>query len=296
MKRSNIMKHKGKIIAGALIILVLAVAWFWGGNYARSTAPTSEAPVRVDAAPLPDAMEPEPKQPEAVAQTDITPLPDAEVADSDQAEETEQPSANTPPSISAEVLSPLPDTDKVSTEPKTGSPKQEIDPETRKDKYQTDPVPEGKPLPVEPQDTTAGDQAYAATLSVKCDTILSNIDSLRSNKVELVPDDGVIFPATTVTYYEGESVFNLLQREMRRAKIHLAFRNTPIYNSAYIEAINNLYEFDCGELSGWMYKVNGWFPNYGCSRYQLKQGDLIEWVYTCDLGRDVGGGYAAGNK
>ena len=37
-----------------------------------------------------------------------------------------------------------------------------------------------------------------------------------------------------------------------------------------------------------MYKVNGWFPNYGCSRYSVQDGDVIEWVYTCDLGRDVG--------
>ena len=71
--------------------------------------------------------------------------------------------------------------------------------------------------------------------------------------------------------------------------------NTPVYNSAYIEGISNLYEFDCGERSGWMYKVNGWFPNYGCSRYELKNGDKIEWVYTCDLGRDVGGDYSARN-
>ena len=42
------------------------------------------------------------------------------------------------------------------------------------------------------------------------------------------------------------------------------------------------------------YKVNGWFPNYGCSRYQLKEGDTIEWVYTCDLGVDVGGFYSTG--
>ena len=58
----------------------------------------------------------------------------------------------------------------------------------------------------------------------------------------------------------------------------MEFEDTPMYNSAYIEGINNLYEFDCGELSGWMYKVNGWFPNYGCSRYQLKEGDTIEWA------------------
>ncbi len=93
-----------------------------------------------------------------------------------------------------------------------------------------------------------------------------------------------------VVFYEGESVFNVLLREMKKNKIYFEFVNTPIYNSAYIEGIANLYEFDCGELSGWMYKVNGWFPNYGCSRYALKQGDKVEWVYTCDLGNDVGGG------
>lgn len=38
-----------------------------------------------------------------------------------------------------------------------------------------------------------------------------------------------------------------------------------------------------------MYKVNGWFPNYGCSRYQLQAGDDVQWLYTCDLGLDVGG-------
>ena len=170
----------------------------------------------------------------------------------------------------------------------------EINPETGKDKYLTDPVPEGKPLPVEPQDVEFSDVTHTCTLSVRCDTILDNMDWLDPEKVELVPEDGVIFPATTVTFYEGESVFNVLQREMRKAGIHMEFEDTPMYNSAYIEGINNLYEFDCGELSGWMYKVNGWFPNYGCSRYQLKEGDTIEWVYTCDLGVDVGGFYSTG--
>ena len=59
------------------------------------------------------------------------------------------------------------------------------------------------------------------------------------------------------------------------------------------QGIHNLYEFDCGELSGWMYNVNGWFPNYGCSRYALQDGDVIRWRYTCDLGADVGGSMVA---
>ena len=60
------------------------------------------------------------------------------------------------------------------------------------------------------------------------------------------------------------------------------------YGSVYVQGINHLYEFSCGELSGWMYMVNGEFPNYGCSKYELKDGDEIVWCYTCDLGRDVG--------
>ncbi|MDR2615961.1 MAG: DUF4430 domain-containing protein [Oscillospiraceae bacterium] len=170
----------------------------------------------------------------------------------------------------------------------------QIDKKTGKDRYLTDPVPEGKPIPVEPQDAEISDVSFTCTLSVRCDTILDNMSWLDKEKHELVPSDGVIFPPTEVTFYEGESVFNVLTREMKRAGIHMEFMNTPIYNSAYIEGINNLYEFDVGELSGWMYKVNGWFPNYGCSRYQLKDGDVVEWVYTCTLGIDVGGYSAVG--
>ena len=170
----------------------------------------------------------------------------------------------------------------------------ESDPETGKDRYQTDPVPEGKPLPVEPEDAKITDESHTCTISISCAAILENMDLCDPEKRELVPEDGWILQPTVVTFYEGESVFHVLKRTCKQNGIHLEFENTPIYNSAYIEGIHNLYEFDVGELSGWMYSVNGWYPNYGCSRYALKDGDIIEWRYTCDLGYDVGGGYAVG--
>lgn len=176
------------------------------------------------------------------------------------------------------------------------SKKMEINQDTGKDKYLTDPVPEGKPIPIEPENSKITNIEKYCTLSIRADTILDNIEWLDPDKVELVPKDGVIYATQKVMFYEGESVFNLLLREMKKSKIHMEFTNTPIYNSAYIEGINNLYEFDCGELSGWMYKVNGWFPNYGASRYALKEGDVVEWVYTCDLGADVGGYSAVGGE
>lgn len=61
-----------------------------------------------------------------------------------------------------------------------------------------------------------------------------------------------------------------------------------------MEGINNLYEFDGGRWSGWMYCVNDWYPNYGCGVYYVKPGEVIEWNYTCDLGLDLDGGWWEG--
>lgn len=126
------------------------------------------------------------------------------------------------------------------------------------------------------------------TISISCATILENLEYCNPAKVELIPEDGWVLEPVVVTLEEGESVFDVLQRTCREYKIHLEFVDTTIYDSAYIEGIANLYEFDVGELSGWRYNVNGWFPNYGSSLYQVQDGDVIQWVYTCDLGVDVG--------
>ena len=157
------------------------------------------------------------------------------------------------------------------------------------DQYHTGPVPEGRPEPVEPDNVEVDtDTSLTCTISISCATILDNMELCAENKRPLVPSDGVILPATTVTFSPGESVYDVLQQVCRDYGIHMESEFTPMYNSAYIQGINNLYEFDVGNESGWMYKVNGWFPNYGCSRYQVEADDVICWVYTCDLGADVG--------
>ena len=71
----------------------------------------------------------------------------------------------------------------------------------------------------------------------------------------------------------------------------MEFREDPMYSGAKVEGINHIYEQDAGSGSGWMYKVNGWFPNYGSSQYKVKDGDKIVYCYTCDIGKDVGDQY-----
>ena len=131
----------------------------------------------------------------------------------------------------------------------------------------------------------------ACTISISCQTLLNNLDRVKKNKLSVIPSDAWILKAVNAEFSEGESVFDVTKRVCMENKIPFEFTLAPIYNTAYIEGINNIYEFDCGSTSGWLYKVNGEFMSYGCSDCKLSDGDVIEWVYTCDLGKDVGNEY-----
>lgn len=134
------------------------------------------------------------------------------------------------------------------------------------------------------------------TISVNAATILDNLEDFDKTKVEILPADGQIVVPVKVPVEEGDTVFDVLLKVTKEKKIHMEYVSTPLYKSNYIEGIGNIYEIDAGPLSGWMYKVNGVFPNYGCGRYTVEPGDVIEWVYTCDLGRDVGGDWNEQNS
>ncbi|MCL2227010.1 MAG: DUF4430 domain-containing protein [Oscillospiraceae bacterium] len=282
-------KHKSKIIAVAAIVALLSAAWFFGGSPSAST-------VTADAAPSPTVME-VPMLPEvdatpshadatapgrnhlepggAAAQLPTEAKPDESLGATELDELEAAPLAKDYP---LEVLAEAPGEAPVKFSDDTQEQAAEI----------SDSGSMEKRAPVELEDMAIGDESFYVTLSVRAHMILYNMHLLHKDKHELVPEDGWIFPPAQVRAYEGESVFNVLQREMRRNRIHMASRFTPMFNSAYVEAINNLFEFDVGPLSGWMYSVNGWFPDFGASRYLLSPDDVIEWVYTVDLGRDLG--------
>lgn len=131
---------------------------------------------------------------------------------------------------------------------------------------------------------------------VRADSILKDLERLDESKLEIMPSNGIIIPETKIIIEAGDTVFDVLLKATKDEKIHMEYVSTPLYKSNYIEGIGNIYEMDAGPLSGWMYKVNEWFPNYGCGQYVLQGGDRIEWVYTCDLGRDIGGDWNEQNS
>ena len=133
-------------------------------------------------------------------------------------------------------------------------------------------------------------QADIQVINTYKDIITSPV-ILKETKKEFVPEDGWILPEMEVKFTTGDTVFDILKKICGEKNIQLSSKYTPLYKSYYVEGINQLYEFDCGKNSGWMYSVNGEFPNYGASSYKPKDGDKIEWKYTCNLGSDVGNPY-----
>lgn len=295
-------------LAAVIIVCTLALAFFWGGdNHKRHTESEQEISRTSAVKDTAEASQTAEKQQQqerkgytgtekneagAASYTEAKAVKEISPEKADGINKTEK----TPEEAKIEKKSSKKDNESAAVKA-AKSKADESEAAVKKDKYLTDPVPAGKPKPVEWQKTAVNKkEKLTCTLSVTCKTILDNMDIFNRDKLEVLPEDGIIYKAREVSFYEGESVFDVLLREMKNNKIHMEFEMTPIYNSNYIEGIHNLYEFDCGELSGWMYRVNGWFPNYGCSRYRLKNGDTVEWIYTCDLGRDIGGGTAAGGK
>ncbi len=130
-------------------------------------------------------------------------------------------------------------------------------------------------------------------ISVSCSELLKeeNFAKLSDKKKEFVPENGWIIPPTEVKFAEGATAFDITKEILRANKIHMEFEKVPAYDSVYIEGINQLYEFDIGPTSGWMFSADKEYPNYGCGTYKLRDGDIISWVYTTNLGTDVGSTY-----
>lgn len=293
---------KGKIIGAVIIAVVLAAVFRWGGNAPglQGWSVSNPQPVQTvenSVNELADTALEKTNEPaeEQEKQTDVavTEKPEASPEPSFENNKVNQQTAEAvkPAEEKGEAPSGSPRSEVIKKPQNTGIRESENE-EKKKSKLiemydSSKQTAEGVPKPQEPENAVITDKEMSCTLSVRCDNILKNMEWLNPEKRELVPKDGIIFAEKKVTFYEGESVFNVLLREMKRNKIHMEYVNTPIYNSAYIEGINNLYEFDCGELSGWIYKVNGKKPDYGCSRYPLSDGDRIEFIYTCSLGNDV---------
>lgn len=141
--------------------------------------------------------------------------------------------------------------------------------------------------PSKPSDTTTSEQPkkQTVTIAISCKTAINNGINNKPGFTHL-PSSGIILSTMEVEFDDGDTVFDVLVKATRNKGIHMEYTGSG--SSIYIEGISNLYEFDGGADSGWMYSVNGVYPNYGVGAYKVKSSDVIKFNYTCNLGEDLG--------
>ena len=98
------------------------------------------------------------------------------------------------------------------------------------------------------------------------------------------PKGKTYLPRTSYNFVPGETVYSLLTK----SGLSYEAKYYGMYGGYYVQKIEGLGEFDKGAKSGWMYRVNGVYPEVSCSEYKLRAGDDVEWLYTTDLGKDIG--------
>ena len=114
-------------------------------------------------------------------------------------------------------------------------------------------------------------------ISIDCTDVLRHMDKLDKALNDEIPADGMILPRTEYVLRPGDTVFDLLKRTVRHNDIQMEYQGADrnAFGTVYVQGIGYLYEFSCGAESGWVYLVNGEFPDKGCSDYELSDGEEV---------------------
>lgn len=99
-------------------------------------------------------------------------------------------------------------------------------------------------------------------------------DLIPEEKQAILPENGILLEKE-VSFSEGENAYDVVLRTLQKEKLHYEADSTK-----YFLGIGNLYAGDCGELSGWLYSVNGESPTVGASQYILQDGDVLRFYYV----------------
>ena len=157
--------------------------------------------------------------------------------------------------------------------------------------------------PAEETTTTTTETKDYCTVKIECTTIYDNLPKLKSGKQSFLPTSGVIIDDEKVELNGGESAFDVIKKTCeenvctdnckycKANGVQIEYTYTPAFNNYYIEGIHQIYEKDCGTQSGWMFSVNGEFPDVGTSSYEVSSGDVIVLSFTCNMGEDIGNSY-----
>ena len=133
----------------------------------------------------------------------------------------------------------------------------------------------------------APENGITVRVGAECTSVLSHLGSIDEdiNPYSAIPEDGIILPLGEIVLSEGATAFDALDKAARAHNIPVD-RIGSTYG-VYVRGIGNVYEFGFGGESGWTYRVNGESPQISAGVYKLSDGDVVEFVYVCEVGEKI---------
>ena len=245
-----------KIIIIITVLICLCVALITAQHFANKETENTTVPVTLTEAPQTTApTERETKEHSTEEST---------TAHTDKPEstaQTEKPTEKTSKKPTAPASSTAPVSNHQNTEKPSATEKESTSQTTKK--------PQSETTAATTKETTTKEkkEKITVTISISCEKALGKVDGL--------PESGYFLSPCKYTAEQGDTVFDVLEAAAKENGISLKYQS-----KSYIQAINGLAEKECGGGSGWTYKVNGIKPNKSAAKYEIAEGDIIEWYYV----------------
>lgn len=142
----------------------------------------------------------------------------------------------------------------------------------------------GGKAPSIPVQTADASQLVRVSLTIDA-TRAYNSAVLPQNIKDVLQNDGMLIKNATLTVAKGTAVSGIFEL-LRVYDIAVVSEQGPV--GTFVTSIQGLENGTCGASSGWLFRINGEFPSEGVDSVELHDGDVVEWVFSCDGGADAG--------
>lgn len=134
-------------------------------------------------------------------------------------------------------------------------------------------------------ETQKPEQDYIyCTVEIDCSDIVKNKDRFNEKQQvfydRYVDGKRTILSPVTVKVKNKSSAYKATELACKQNGIKMTKKNSGF--GIYIVGFDGINEKMFGKTSGWIYYVNGKSPSFSCSAYELKDGDKVSFVYTCN--------------
>ena len=111
------------------------------------------------------------------------------------------------------------------------------------------------------------EEGIKTTVSIDVSKIFDHEADLNKDKADFVPEDGMILKKVTVVIGKDSNALDQLREACEDNDVQIEVSESQY--GKFVDGLGQIYSGDCGEWSGWMFKVNG------------------KWVFVCDYNTDM---------